>query len=79
MIQLREKLSKNGLLALRALHDLRVISAHWTNPGYEELKLARLCASYLSRHAHKQRRLSVKERARQMCREMGKPIPEALR
>ena len=42
-------------------------------------ELARLCASYLSRHAHKQRRLSVKERARQMCREMGKPIPEALR
>ena len=42
-------------------------------------ELARLCASYLSRHAHKQRRSSIKERARQMCIELGKPVPRALR
>ncbi len=42
MIQLREKLSKNGLLALRALHDCKVVRAMWSNPGYEELSIGGL-------------------------------------
>jgi hypothetical protein len=35
-------------------------------------------ASELAKRGHELRRQSVKAVARQMCNEMGKPIPEAL-
>lgn len=37
-----------------------------------------IAARRLSRRAVTRRRMTVKERARQLCEEMGKPIPEAL-
>lgn len=39
--------------------------------------LAKLAARYLSRYAHKQRRYTVRERAKQIAREMGRPDLEA--
>jgi hypothetical protein len=35
-------------------------------------------ASELAKRGHELRRKSVKAKARELCREIGKPIPEAL-
>lgn len=42
MNRLADSLSAQGLGALRALHDCRVIRARWNSTGYEALALAGL-------------------------------------
>lgn len=45
MKTLIDRISPNGLAALRALRDCRVIRTHWTNAGYEELRFCGLAVA----------------------------------
>lgn len=38
-------MSPNAIAALHALRDLGAISAMWTNPGYQELRLRNLASA----------------------------------
>lgn len=45
MKTLIDRISPNGLAALRALRDCSVIRTHWTNAGYEELRFCGLAVA----------------------------------
>lgn len=41
-------LTADGLAALRALHDLKVVRARWDHPGYAQLRERRLVSYKLA-------------------------------